>query len=76
MALNALQRKGENAIKRSSRSYYGLAAFLLLLGTVFLVNFPTDDGGLRTFDILITAVFWASAVFFFVIARKAGADSR
>jgi hypothetical protein len=76
LALNALQRKGENAIKRSSRSFYGLSAFLFLTGVVFLVNFRTDDGGTETFDILLTAVFGASAVFFLVLARKAGADSR
>ena len=57
LALNALQRKGENALKRSSRSMYGLAAFLFLMGVPFLLNFRTDEGGLKTFDILITAVF-------------------
>jgi hypothetical protein len=76
LALNALQRKGENALKRSSKSFYGLAAFLFLVGFAFLVNLRTDDGGMRTFDILITTVFWATAVFFLSHARKAQIDSR
>ena len=76
VALNALQRKGENAIRRSSRSMYGLAGFLLLLGVIFLVNVATDTGGLRTFDISLTAVFWAAAVFFLSMGKKAAADSR
>jgi hypothetical protein len=57
LALNALQQKGENAIKRSGRSMYGLTAFLLLLGAVFLMNLWTAKGSLRTFDISFAAVF-------------------
>jgi hypothetical protein len=76
LALNALQRKGENALKRSSRTMYGCAAFLFLMGVVFLVNLRTDAGGLKTFDILLTFVFWGTAVFFLAMARKAGADVR
>jgi hypothetical protein len=76
LALNALQRKGENALKRSSKSFYGLAAFLFLMGIIFLVNLRTDEGGVRTFDILLTTVFWATAVFFLALARKAQTDSR
>jgi hypothetical protein len=76
LALNALQRKGENALKRSSRSYYGLTAFLFLMGVIFLVNLRSDDGGMRTFDILFTTVFWATAVFFLALARKSQTDSR
>jgi hypothetical protein len=75
-ALNALQRKGENALKRSRRSMYGLAAFLFSMGVVFLSNFRTDVGSLRTFDVAITAVFAGAALFFLAMARKAGADSR
>jgi hypothetical protein len=76
LALNALQQKGENALKRSGRSMTGLAAFLFLVGVVFLVNLRTDEGGLKTFDILLTAVFWGTAGFFLAMARKAGADLR
>ena len=74
--LNALQQKSENALKRSSRSQYGLAAFLFLVGGVFLSNLRTDTGAMRTFDISFTAVFWGAAIFFFSMARKANADSR
>ena len=55
---------------------YGLAGFLLLMGVIFLVNVATDTGGLRTFDISLTAVFWAAAVFFLSMGKKAAADSR
>jgi hypothetical protein len=55
--LDALQRKGENALKGSRRSMYGLAALLFLVGIVFLANLRTDEDGLKTFDILLTAVF-------------------
>ena len=74
--MNALQRKGENAIKRSSRSMYGLAAFLLLLGAIFLVNAAADSGHLKTFDISLAAVFLATGVFFLAMGKKAAADSR
>jgi hypothetical protein len=57
LALDALQRKGENALKGSSRSMYGLAALLFLVGIVFPANLRTDEDGLKTFDILLTAVF-------------------
>ena len=76
IALNALQRKGENAIKRSSRSMYGLAAFLLLMGAIFLVNVATDSGHLRTFDISLSVVFLAAGVFFLAMGKRAAADSR
>ena len=76
LALNALQRKGENALKRSSKSFYSLAAFLFSMGIIFFVNLRTDDLGMRTFDILFTTVFWATAVFFLALARKAQTDSR
>ena len=55
---------------------YGLAAFLFFIGAVFLVNLRSDDGTLRTFDVLMTAVMWATSAFFYAIARKAGADSK
>ena len=76
LAMNALQLKGENAIKRSSRSMYGLAAFLFSMGVVFLVNAATDSGHLRTFDTSLTVVFLATAIFFLAMGRKAAADSR
>lgn len=74
-ALNALQRKGENAIKRSARSMYGLAAFLFLIGIVFSVNVVSDSGTLRIFDISMIAVMWGASAFFLSMARKAGSDS-
>jgi hypothetical protein len=55
---------------------YGLAAFLFLTGVVFLTNYRTDVGSLRTFDILITALFAGAGLFFLAMARKAGANSR
>jgi hypothetical protein len=76
LTLNALQRKGENAIKRSSKSLYGLAAFLIATGLVFLVNLRTDDGTMKTFDILLTIVFWGAGAFFVLQGRKAQTDSR
>jgi hypothetical protein len=74
--LNALQRKAESALKRSGKSLYGLAAFLFLVGLVFLANLRTDDGAMKTFDILLTTVFWATAIFFITQGRKAQTDSR
>jgi len=68
--LNALQRKAESALKRSGKSLYGLAAFLFLVGLVFLANLRTDDGAMKTFDILLTTVFWATAIFLLRRAEK------
>jgi hypothetical protein len=76
LTLNALQRKGENALKRSSKSLYGLAAFLFAIGAVVLVNLHNDDGSMRTFDILFAIVFWVAGVFFVLQGRKAQTDSR
>jgi hypothetical protein len=75
-ALNVLQRRGERALKTAAPSMYGTAAFLFLIGAVFLVNIGSDFGSLRTFDILMSAVTWGAAGFFVFLARKAGADSR
>ena len=76
-AVNAMLRKGQNAIRRSSWSYYGLAAFLLLTGLVIgQDSLRSEMRGWALFGDGMSLVMVLGAVFFFIMAKKAGADNR
>ena len=73
--LNQMLKKGQNAIKRSSLGYYGLAGFLLLMAIVIgQDSVRSDIKGWAIFGDGMSAVFLLGAIFFLIIARKAGAD--
>ena len=75
--LNAMLRKGQNAIKRSSLGYYGLACFLFLMAIVIgQDSVRSDIKGWAIFGDGMSAVFLLGAIFFLVLAKKAGVDKK
>jgi len=76
-ALNAMLRKGQNAIKRSAWSYYGLAVFLLLMAAVVGQDaLRSNERGWAIFGDGMALTFLGGAIFFFIIAKKGAADSK
>ena len=75
--LNAMLSKGQNAIKRSSLGYYGVAGLLFLMAIAIGQDSVRSD--IKGWDVLgsgMSAVFLLGAIFFLVMARKARADRK
>lgn len=76
-ALNTMLRKGQNAIRRSAWSYYGLTIFLLLMAAVIGQDaLRSNEGGWAIVGDSMALTFLGGAIFFFIMARKAGADQK
>ena len=76
-ALNAMLRKGQNAIKRSAWSYYGLAIFMLLMAVVIGQDaLRSNEGGWAIIGDGMALTFLGGAIFFFFIAKKGAADNK
>ena len=75
--MNAMLKKGQNAIKRSALAYYGLAIFLFLIAIlVGQDSLRSDIKAWATFGNGMAAVFLVCGIFFLVMARKASADKK
>lgn len=75
--LNTMLKKGQNAIKRSSLGYYGLAGFLFLMAVAIGQDSVRSD--IKGWSILgsgMSAVFLLGAIFFLVLATKTSADRK
>jgi len=76
-ALNAILRRGQNALNRSAWSMYGLAIFLLLMAAVVGQDaLRSNEKGLDIFGDGMALTFLGGAIFFFFIGRKARADQK
>lgn len=75
--LNAFLKKGQNAIKRSSLGYYGLAGFLLLIAIVIgQDSLRSNINAWAIFGDGMSLVMLIGAVFFFIMAKKAADDTK
>jgi hypothetical protein len=76
-ALNAVLRRGQNALKRSAWSMYGLAIFLLLIGVVIGQDaLRSNERGWVIFGVSMGVTMLAGAIFFFTMAKKTSADNK
>jgi hypothetical protein len=76
-ALNAVLRKGQNALKRSAWSMYGLAIFLLLIAVVIGQDaLRSNERGWAIFGDGMGLTFLVGAIFFFIMAKKAAAENK
>jgi hypothetical protein len=75
--LNAVLTRGQNALKRSAWSTYGLAIFFLLLAAVIgQDSLRSNERGWVIFGDGMSLTLLAGAIFFFVMAKKASADNK
>jgi hypothetical protein len=76
-ALNAILRRGQNALSRSVWSMYGVAVFLLLMAAVVGQDaLRSNERGWAIFGDSMALTFLGGAIFFFFIGKKAGADQK
>jgi len=76
-ALNAVLRRGQNALKRSAFSMYGLAIFLLLMGVVIGQDaIRSNEGGWSIVGDGMALTFLGGAIFFFLVGRKTASDNK
>ncbi len=76
-AVNAILRRGQNALNRSAWSMYGLAIFLFLMAAVVGQDaLRSNEKGWAMFGDGMALVFLGGAIFFFFIGKKAGADQK
>ncbi len=70
-------KKGQNAIKRSVWSYYGLAIFLFLMAVVIGQDaLRSNEHGWLVFGNGMALTFLAGAFFFFIVGKKAAGDNK
>ena len=75
--MNAMLRKGQNALKRSAWSYYGVAIFLLLMAAVVGQDaLRSNERGWVIFGDGMALTFLGAAIFFFIMAKKGAADNK
>ncbi len=76
-ALNAVLRRGQNALRRSAWSMYGLAIFLFLMAAVVGQDaLRSNERGWAIVGDGMALTFLAGAVFFFMIGKKAAGDNK
>lgn len=76
-ALNAILKRGQNALRRSAWSMYGLAVFLLLIAAVIGQDaLRTNEKGWSILGNGMALTFLGAAIFFFLMGKKAGTDQK
>lgn len=73
--MNAVLRRGQNALRRSAWSMYGLTVFLFLLAVLVGQDaLRSNEHGWAIFGDGMALTFLAGAFFFFMMGKKAATD--